>query len=95
MDIKALSDAYRQVFVIRKFEETIRDLAQQGKIRGSFHSCVGQEAVAVGGCAGQRPDDSMTCTYRGHGHAIAKGLSARRSQRCWAKRRGVPKARTV
>ncbi len=72
-----LPDAYRQMLVIRKFEETIRNLYQQGKIRGSFHPCVGQEATAVGGCGPLRPDDLMTCTYRGHGHAIAKGLSVR------------------
>lgn len=72
-----LPNAYRQMWVIRKFEETIRDLYQQQKIRGSFHPCVGQEAVAVGGCMALRRDDYMTCTYRGHGHAIAKGLSVR------------------
>jgi acetoin:2,6-dichlorophenolindophenol oxidoreductase subunit alpha len=72
-----LRDAYRQMLVIRKFEEAIRNLYQQGKIRGSFHPCVGQEATAVGGCWPLRKDDYMTCTYRGHGHAIAKGLSVR------------------
>jgi pyruvate dehydrogenase E1 component alpha subunit len=72
-----LQDAYRQMLVIRKFEETIRSLYQQGKIRGSFHPCVGQEATAVGGCWALRADDYMTCTYRGHGQAIAKGLSVR------------------
>jgi len=72
-----LQDAYRQMLVIRKFEETIRTLYQQGKIRGSFHPCVGQEATAVGGCWALRKDDYMTCTYRGHGQAIAKGLSVR------------------
>ena len=72
-----LQDAYRQMLVIRKFEETIRSLYQQGKIRGSFHPCVGQEATAVGGCWALRNDDYMTCTYRGHGQAIAKGLSVR------------------
>lgn len=72
-----LQDAYRQMLVIRKFEETIRSLYQQGKIRGSFHPCVGQEATAVGGCWAVRKDDYMTCTYRGHGQAIAKGLSVR------------------
>ncbi|HET9914119.1 MAG TPA: thiamine pyrophosphate-dependent dehydrogenase E1 component subunit alpha, partial [Anaerolineales bacterium] len=72
-----LQDAYRQMLVIRKFEETIRSLYQQGKIRGSFHPCVGQEATAVGGCWAIRKDDHMTCTYRGHGQAIAKGLSVR------------------
>jgi len=74
---KRLQDAYRQMLVIRKFEETIRDLFQQGKIRGSFHPCVGQEATAVGGCWALRTDDYMTCTYRGHGQAIAKGLNVR------------------
>src|SRR6266545_4740803 len=72
-----LQDAYLQMLVIRKFEETIRSLYQQGKIRGSFHPCVGQEATAVGGCWALRKDDTMTCTYRGHGQAIAKGLSVR------------------
>jgi pyruvate dehydrogenase E1 component alpha subunit len=72
-----LQNAYRQMLVIRKFEETIRNLYQQGKIRGSFHPCVGQEATAVGGCWALRKDDYMTCTYRGHGQAIAKGLSVR------------------
>ena len=72
-----LPDAYRQMFVIRKFEEAIRDLYQQGKIRGSFHPCVGQEATAVGGCWALRKEDYLTCTYRGHGHAIAKGISVR------------------
>lgn len=72
-----LPDAYRQMLVIRKFEEAIRSLYQQGKIRGSFHPCVGQEATAVGGCWALRKDDYMTCTYRGHGQAIAKGLSVR------------------
>jgi pyruvate dehydrogenase E1 component alpha subunit len=72
-----LQDAYHQMLVIRKFEETIRNLYQQGKIRGSFHPCVGQEATAVGGCWAIREDDYMTCTYRGHGQAIAKGLNVR------------------
>jgi TPP-dependent pyruvate/acetoin dehydrogenase alpha subunit len=72
-----LQDAYRQMLVIRKFEESIRNLYQADKIRGSFHPCVGQEATAVGGCWAVRQDDYMTCTYRGHGQAIAKGLSVR------------------
>jgi len=72
-----LPEAYRQMLIIRKFEEAIRNLYQQGKIRGSFHPCVGQEATAVGGCWALRKEDYMTCTYRGHGHALAKGLSVR------------------
>jgi pyruvate dehydrogenase E1 component alpha subunit len=77
LTLERLQEAYLQMLVIRKFEETIRNLYQAGKIRGSFHPCVGQEATAVGGCWAIRQDDYMTCTYRGHGQAIAKGLSAR------------------
>ena len=75
--LNRLPDAYRQMLIIRKFEEAIRDLYQNGKIRGSFHPCVGQEATAVGGCWALRKEDYLTCTYRGHGHALAKGLSVR------------------
>jgi pyruvate dehydrogenase E1 component alpha subunit len=72
-----LLDAYRQMHIIRKFEETIRNLYQAGKIRGSFHACIGQEAVAVGCCWPLNRDDFISCTYRGHGQALAKGLSPR------------------
>ena len=77
LPISRLPDAYRQMHIIRKFEEAIRNLYQQGRIRGSFHPCVGQEAVAVGCSWALRPDDYLSCTYRGHGHALAKGLSPR------------------
>ena len=72
-----LPDAYRQMHIIRKFEEAIRNLYTQGRIRGSFHPCVGQEAVAVGCAWALHPDDYLSCTYRGHGHALAKGLNPR------------------
>ena len=72
-----LAGAYRQMYIIRKFEETIRSLYQRGRIRGSFHPCVGQEGTAVGAALALRPDDYLSCTYRGHGHALAKGLSLR------------------
>ena len=72
-----LVDAYRQMLIIRRFEEKIRSLYQAGKIRGSFHPCIGQEATAVGGCWPLHRDDFISCTYRGHGQALAKGLSPR------------------
>jgi TPP-dependent pyruvate/acetoin dehydrogenase alpha subunit len=77
LETERLPEAYRQMLIIRKFEETIRDLFLQGKIRGSFHPCIGQEATAVGGCWPLRQDDYISCTYRGHGQALAKGLSPR------------------
>lgn len=77
MDKQWLLQAYEQMHVIRKFEEAIRELYMKGQIRGSFHPCVGQEAVAVGCAWALRPDDYLSCTYRGHGYALAKGMSAR------------------
>jgi TPP-dependent pyruvate/acetoin dehydrogenase alpha subunit len=77
LSVDRLAGAYRDMHVIRKFEEAIRTLYTQGRIRGSFHPCVGQEATAVGTCLALTREDYLSCTYRGHGHAIAKGLSVR------------------
>lgn len=77
LSIQQLPDAYRQMLIIRKFEEAIRTMFAQGRIRGSFHPCIGQEASAVGGCWPLRKDDVISCTYRGHGQALAKGLDPR------------------
>jgi len=65
---------YKTMLLIRRFEEECIRLYQTGQIRGSLHPCIGQEATAVGACFALRRDDYMTCTYRGHGQAIAKGL---------------------
>ena len=65
---------YRTMLLIRRFEEKATEFFLNGQIRGSFHPCIGQEGTAVGAVAALRRDDYMTCTYRGHGHAIAKGL---------------------
>lgn len=69
-----LLQMYRTMLLIRRFEEQCIQLYQTGQIRGSLHPCIGQEATAVGACFALRRDDYMTCTYRGHGQAIAKGL---------------------
>src|SRR5881628_2476160 len=50
-------------------------LFHEGLISGTMHTCQGQEAVAVGVAAVLRPTDTVTCTYRGHGHALALGLT--------------------
>ncbi|MBW2975053.1 thiamine pyrophosphate-dependent dehydrogenase E1 component subunit alpha [Candidatus Woesearchaeota archaeon] len=63
---------------IRYFEEKIDFLFSRGKIHGTAHSCIGQEAVAVGACAALKKTDFITSTHRGHGHAIAKGLDIKR-----------------
>ena len=68
---------YRTMLLIRRFEEKATEFFLNGQIRGSFHPCIGQEGTAVGAVYALRRDDYMTCTYRGHGHAIAKGLDPR------------------
>src|SRR5713226_9835948 len=69
-----LRDLYRKMVRIRRVEETLEALFKQGELYGSLHLCIGQEATAVGACAALRPDDYLTCTYRGHGAELAKGL---------------------
>jgi pyruvate dehydrogenase E1 component alpha subunit len=59
---------------IRLFEDKVQQLFQQGLIEGTTHLCQGQEAVSVGAMAALQPEDYLTVTYRGHGHAIARGL---------------------
>jgi acetoin:2,6-dichlorophenolindophenol oxidoreductase subunit alpha len=67
-------DWYRRMIEIRLFEDKVQELFQQGLIEGTTHLCQGQEAVSVGAMAALQPDDYLTVTYRGHGHAIARGL---------------------
>jgi pyruvate dehydrogenase E1 component alpha subunit len=69
-----LLQMYRMMLLIRRFEEQCVEFYKNGEIRGSLHPCIGQEATAVGACYALRQDDTMTCTYRGHGQALAKGL---------------------
>ncbi|RME81643.1 MAG: thiamine pyrophosphate-dependent dehydrogenase E1 component subunit alpha [Caldilineae bacterium] len=68
---------YKTMLLIRRFEEQAVQFSLQGELRGSLHPCIGQEATNVGAVFALRPDDLMTCTYRGHGHCIAKGLDPR------------------
>src|SRR5690349_14489103 len=67
----------RQMVLIRRFEEKAGEAYSLGKIGGFCHLYIGQEAVAVGSLATLRPDDYITCSYREHGHALARGISAR------------------
>src|ERR1700727_2931246 len=66
---------YEQMVLIREFEETVKFLFLEGTMPGTIHQCQGQEATAVGVCAALQPTDWITSTFRGHGHALAKGLS--------------------
>ena len=67
------SDAtmYEKMFLIRAFEERVRDLFARGELFGTTHPCVGQEATAVGVVSALEPGDIVTSTHRGHGHFLA------------------------
>jgi TPP-dependent pyruvate/acetoin dehydrogenase alpha subunit len=60
---------------IRLFEEKVQELFMQGQIEGTTHLCQGQEAVSVGAISALRDYDYLTITYRGHGHALARGMA--------------------
>ncbi|HSN78634.1 MAG TPA: thiamine pyrophosphate-dependent dehydrogenase E1 component subunit alpha [Anaerolineae bacterium] len=74
LDHADLRRMYRTMLLIRRFEEQAVAFFMSGELRGSLHPCIGQEATAVGAVFPLRTDDYLTCTYRGHGQAIAKGL---------------------
>ena len=66
---------YERMIEIRTLEEQINELFASGEIRGTTHLCIGQEALAVGLASVLRPTDIVSATYRGHGIALALGLS--------------------
>jgi pyruvate dehydrogenase E1 component alpha subunit len=66
----------REMLRIRRFEEKYVKLYSAAKIRGFLHLYIGEEAVAVGAMQALEPDDTIVATYREHGHALVRGLSA-------------------
>lgn len=74
-DRKFLLELYERMLLIREFEDTVKFLFLEGTMPGTIHQCQGQEATAVGVCTALAADDWITSTFRGHGHALAKGLS--------------------
>lgn len=65
-----------QMLRIRRFEEKSAELYSAGKIRGFLHLYIGEEAIAVGAIPRLSPEDAIVSTYREHGHALIRGLSA-------------------
>ena len=68
---------YREMLRIRETELLLARAYREGHIMGACHTYVGQEAVAVGVCAHLATEDAVFSTHRGHGHALAKGVSAK------------------
>ncbi len=76
LDTERLLSLYRELLKIRQTEEQLARLHAAGLIHGACHTYVGEEAIAVGVCAHLRDDDAVFSTHRGHGHALAKGVSS-------------------
>ena len=72
-----LIELYRQMLLIRRFEEKSAEAYVAGKIGGFCHLYIGQEAVGVGAISAIRKDDYVLASYREHGLALAKGMAAR------------------
>ncbi len=70
---------YREMARIRGFEEALYRLVSAGKIGGTTHLCIGQEASAVGVSSLLGREDLVVSTHRGHGHLLAKGAGVTRA----------------
>jgi len=74
VDADELRGLYRQMLLIRRFEEKTAEMYQRAKIGGYCHLNLGEEATCVGLCTGMRPNDYLFTNYREHGYALARGI---------------------
>jgi len=68
-----LRELFREMLLIRRFEEKVEERFRAGELPGFLHVAIGQEAVATGVMAGLEEDDTIMSTHRAHGHTLAKG----------------------
>jgi pyruvate dehydrogenase E1 component alpha subunit len=64
---------FREMLLIRRFEERVEERFRAGELPGFLHVAIGQEAVAVGVCAALAESDVFASTHRAHGHTLARG----------------------
>src|ERR1700737_1335136 len=76
-DKDSLLKLYREMLLIRRFEEKTAEMYQAAKIGGFCHLNIGEEATIVGTISALQPKDYVYSTYREHGHALAKGIDPR------------------
>ncbi|MBF8266803.1 MAG: pyruvate dehydrogenase (acetyl-transferring) component, alpha subunit [Dehalococcoidia bacterium] len=74
LDKSQATELYRQMLLIRVFEERAAEQYTLGRIRGFLHLYIGEEAMAVGAISTLEPRDFVVTHYRDHGHALARGL---------------------
>ncbi len=70
---ETLQDFFREMLLIRRFEEKVEERFRAGELPGFLHVAIGQEAVAVGVCRALEEGDVIASTHRAHGHTLAKG----------------------
>ena len=75
LEPEAMLRLYQQMVLLRRFEMVAQGACRRGETPGFLHLYIGEEATAVGICAHLRKTDWITSTHRGHGHALAKGIS--------------------
>src|ERR1700675_2738933 len=68
-----LRDFFREMLLIRRFEEKVEERFRAGELPGFLHVAIGQEAVAVGVCQAMEEGDVFASTHRAHGHTLARG----------------------
>ncbi|MGI9147327.1 MAG: pyruvate dehydrogenase (acetyl-transferring) E1 component subunit alpha [Chloroflexota bacterium] len=73
-DADELRGFYRQMLLIRRFEEKTAEMYQRARIGGYCHLNLGEEATCVGVCNGMRPNDYLFTNYREHGYALGRGI---------------------
>jgi acetoin:2,6-dichlorophenolindophenol oxidoreductase subunit alpha len=66
---------FREMLLVRRFEEKVEERFRAGELPGFLHVAIGQEAVAVGVCRALRDDDVFASTHRAHGHTLARGTT--------------------
>src|SRR5215212_10404752 len=71
--VERILDLYGTMLLIRAFDEHAGDARRDGKLRGSVHEYIGEEAIATGVCANLRRTDYISSYHRGHGHCLGKG----------------------
>jgi acetoin:2,6-dichlorophenolindophenol oxidoreductase subunit alpha len=70
---ETLRDFFREMLLIRRFEEKVEERFRAGELPGFLHVAIGQEAAAVGVCRALEEGDVIASTHRAHGHTLAKG----------------------
>jgi pyruvate dehydrogenase E1 component alpha subunit len=75
IDVATRLEMYRTMVECRQLGLRAHKLFLEGLVKGSTHMSMGQEAIAAGFGAAMRADDYTFCTYRGHAHTLARGVS--------------------